>query len=300
LSREVDNYVVALRPVRDLYGDTPARSFGPLGLRASRDAMVKAGVARTTINDRVGRIRRVFKWAASMEMIPASVPESLRTVDGLRAGRTGAREAEPVGPVPVETVEATLPHLPAAVAAMVRLQLLTGMRAGEVQIMRGTDLKADGPVWEYRPRRHKNLWRGRERIIPLGPRAQAIIRGFLEPDPTAYLFVGVRPDGTVGDYQRGSYRQAVVRGCDRAFPHPTLAAVPPGRRTDTQNAELAAWRKAHRWHPLQLRHTAATAIRARYGLETAQVVLGHAKADVTQVYAERDFTKAVEVMREVG
>jgi hypothetical protein len=43
-----------------------------------------------------------------------------------------------------------------------------------------------------------------------------------------------------------------------------------------------------------------TEIRKRYGLEAAQVILGHASADVTQIYAERDLQKAVEIMREVG
>jgi hypothetical protein len=35
-------------------------------------------------------------------------------------------------------------------------------------------------------------------------------------------------------------------------------------------------------------------------LEAAQVILGHAKADVTQVYAERDSALAVEVARKIG
>ena len=46
------------------------------------------------------------------------------------------------------------------------------------------------------------------------------------------------------------------------------------------------------WHPNQLRHTAATEIRRQFGLEAAQVIFGHAKADVTQIYAERDTEKA--------
>jgi hypothetical protein len=37
-----------------------------------------------------------------------------------------------------------------------------------------------------------------------------------------------------------------------------------------------------------------------FGLEATQVVLGHAKADVTQVYAERDLAKGVEVARKIG
>jgi site-specific recombinase XerC len=54
------------------------------------------------------------------------------------------------------------------------------------------------------------------------------------------------------------------------------------------------------WHPNQLRHSAATTIRKTFGLEAAQVILGHSRADVTQVYAERDNAKALEVIRKIG
>lgn len=60
------------------------------------------------------------------------------------------------------------------------------------------------------------------------------------------------------------------------------------------------WRNKHNWHPNQLRHAAATEIRKRFDLEASQVVLGHAAADVTQIYAERDLKKAAAVMAEVG
>jgi site-specific recombinase XerC len=54
------------------------------------------------------------------------------------------------------------------------------------------------------------------------------------------------------------------------------------------------------WSPLQLRHTFATQVRSQHGLEAAQVLLGHAKADVTQVYAERDLAKAIAVIAQIG
>jgi integrase len=292
--------------------------------------MIKSGLARTTINARVNRVRRVFKWAASVELVPSSVVEALRTVDGLREGRTVAREAEPVGPVPVGRVEVTLPWLPRPVAAMVRLQLLCGCRTGEVMAMRGCDLTTGDPVWEFRPARHKNRWRGKARVIPLGPKAQAIVREFLKPDLSAYLFSPAdsvaerhlrrrasrqtRPTpseltrrcrGTPGQkhgrrYDRRGYRQAVARACDKAFPHPTLSGIKPKDLTGQQRAELRIWRREHRWSPLQLRHTAATLIRANYGLEAAQTILGHAKADTTQIYAERDLAKARSIMAEIG
>jgi site-specific recombinase XerC len=70
--------------------------------------------------------------------------------------------------------------------------------------------------------------------------------------------------------------------------------------TPEQRAELAAWQKAHRWHPHQLRHSAGTAIRRQFGLEAAQAVLGHSELSATQVYAEKSLDTARDVMRQIG
>jgi site-specific recombinase XerC len=70
--------------------------------------------------------------------------------------------------------------------------------------------------------------------------------------------------------------------------------------TADQLAELNAWQKQHHWAPKQLRHAAATEIRRQFGLEAAQVILGHSQANVTQVYAERDIARGIEVAREIG
>jgi integrase len=55
-----------------------------------------------------------------------------------------------------------------------------------------------------------------------------------------------------------------------------------------------------KWYPLQLRHSRGTEIRKKFGIEAAQVSLGHAHADVTQVYAERNLTLAVDIARRTG
>ncbi|QDV63054.1 site-specific integrase [Crateriforma conspicua] len=129
-----------LRPLRRLYGDTPATDFGPLALEVIRDQWIKAGHSRGTINRNVRRIVRVFRWAASKEIIDASVPTKLATLEGLQRGRTEAAEPEPIQPVDLETVEATIHHLCDVVADMVRLQLLTGMRPAEVCSVRPADV----------------------------------------------------------------------------------------------------------------------------------------------------------------
>jgi integrase len=120
---------------------------------------------------------------------------------------------------------------------------------------------------------------------------------------------GVRRKRPPADrYNRLGYLTAVARACDRAFPPPSplgkhddeTAVSWKARLTKDQKTELAAWRKAHHWHPNQLRHTFATRVRKLRGLEAAQVALGHARADVTQVYAERNEALAAEVAAMIG
>jgi site-specific recombinase XerC len=65
-------------------------------------------------------------------------------------------------------------------------------------------------------------------------------------------------------------------------------------------AELKKWQSVHRWVPNQLRHSAATEIRRQFGVEGAQIMLGHSSADVTQIYAERDLAKGIEIARRIG
>src|SRR5262249_32985057 len=54
------------------------------------------------------------------------------------------------------------------------------------------------------------------------------------------------------------------------------------------------------WHPNQLRHSHGTEVRRRFGLEGAQVALGHSQANVTEIYAERDLNLAVRIAAEMG
>ena len=54
------------------------------------------------------------------------------------------------------------------------------------------------------------------------------------------------------------------------------------------------------WHPHQLRHNRGTEIRKKYGIEAAQVALGHARADVTEVYAEKNLEQARQIAQGDG
>ena len=121
----------ALGILKDYYGRTLAKDFGPLSLEALQLRLVNEKYSRPTINHYVGRIRRVFRWGVAKELVPPSVLYGLQAVPGLRSGRTAARETIPVGPVDDAVVDATLPHLPAIVADMIRFNGLPAAGLGK-------------------------------------------------------------------------------------------------------------------------------------------------------------------------
>ncbi len=162
---EVANYRAVLKVLRELYGHTRAKEFGPLSLKAVRAELIRRDLSRSTVNSMVNRVRRVFRWAAEEELVDAAVYQALQTVRGLARGRSPARETEPVRPVAIEDVEAVLPHLSTPLRAVVRVQLLTAGRPGEILCMRRCDIDQSGEIWCYRPESHKTSYRGRERKI---------------------------------------------------------------------------------------------------------------------------------------
>jgi integrase len=301
---EQDNVRQALRFARRLYGHSPAKDFGPSALKAVRQAMIEAGRCRSLINKDVNRIRAMFRWAVEHELVPVSVHQALQAVAGLRKGRSEAREAEPVGPVPEAHIRAVLPHLSPQVAAMVLLQRLTGARPGEITSLRPRDIvHAEGGVWLYRPEEHKTEHFQRGRVIALGPLAQKVLLPWLDRDPSTYCFspaevVAARTSGQGGAVESASAISKRIAGRPAARPK-------PGGRSTKDSYRVAIRRACRRagvpvWVPNQLRHTRATEIRERYGLEAAQVVLGHSKASPTEIYAERDMAKARAIMAEIG
>lgn len=178
MTGEVGNLRDALRPLRKLYGTTPARQFGPLALRAVQEEMVRAGLARTTVNARINRIRRMFKWAVGVELLPPEVYQALRAVPGLQRGRCDAPEPEPVRPVPAEHVEAVLPLVPRPVRAMIQLQRLTGCRPEEVAVIRGSDLTLANPIGNTAPSRTRTSGGGNNGLFCWDRRLRLSWRSF--------------------------------------------------------------------------------------------------------------------------
>jgi hypothetical protein len=169
----LDNILQAVRPLKELYGELPVREFGPLKLKQLREWMISQKApsgetpTRSVINERVRIIRKVFEWGVSEELVPETVYRALKTVAGLQARRSRARDPKPVR------------------ADMVRFQRLTGCRPGKVCLIRPCDFErfdrpkplfATSPaaplvpldVWIYRPARHKTGHHGKQKRLPLG------------------------------------------------------------------------------------------------------------------------------------
>jgi integrase len=357
---EIEDLRRSLAHLQRLYGHTPAVEFGPRALAAVRQEMISADWCRTLINQRVNRVRRVFRWATSQELVPVTVHQALRTLAGLQKGRTTVRESKPVKPVDPAHVVAVLPHLSRHVRAMVEVQRLTGMRPGEVCALTFAEVDRLGEMWIYRPAQHKTAHRGKQRAVPLGPKARALLLGFVQDDKPApagfthielnnpqqsdarrvaadaYQEVGrdhdaellrdparpvvFLPNGCVVDpsapvfspvreraerYKRlRAARKSKVQPSQLARKKPNPQCLPSAQyhphAYTSAIAKACAKANVEHWHPNQLRHLHATEVRRRYGLEAAQATLGHSRADVTQVYAERDLALAAKVANEMG
>ena len=278
--------------------------FGPVKLDELRDRMIDdLDWSRKHINKQVSRIVRMFRWAVEQEVAPPESHSALAKLTGLKKDRSRARETSGVSCVEDDVVQQTIALLPPVVADMVRLQRLTGARPGEICTVRPGDIDRTASIWIYVPQSHKTEHHDQNRMVVLGPQAQAILSPYLLRAADAFCFTPeeserVRLAKRAEDrttpmrkrerdrrklkslrifapcYDAASYRHAIQRVCARA-------GLP-------------------KWAPNQLRHNAATEIRKRFGLDAAQVICGHQSADVTQVYAERDMELAMRVAREMG
>lgn len=280
-SGEARNLAFAWRHAEARDPRLPAGSVSPSWLRSVRDLMIGDGLARTTINARVNRIRRVFRWAVSREMVDAAVLTGLQAVEALQPHRSPAAEPAGVRAAAEGNIEAAAAASADPIATMLRLQLLTGMRSGELVTMRRADVSTDDAGHRmYKPREHKTEHLGFERIVPLGPRAAQLLDEQLKETVDPFLFPGLEGERFVFPTRRGTryttatYRLAVRRSCRRA------------------GVEL--------FTPHQVRHAAATRLRRLLGIEAARVVLGHRRLSTTEIYAEADTQSAIDAMQLVG
>jgi site-specific recombinase XerD len=169
------------------------------------------------------------------------------------------------------------------------------------------DVEQSGAVWTYTPESHKTEHHGKARSIFIGPEAQKVLKKYLERPAARFCFDPAETDAARRVKLSRMFNAAFSSGATVATSRPRTRKQAPkfAAKYNTRTYGCAVRRAAKRagcetWSPNRLRHSFATYVRKKFGLEAAQVLLGHASADVTQVYAERDHELAARVVKKVG
>lgn len=237
--------------------------FGPLAYREVRKRLVsKGGRCARYINSVMQTLQRIFRWGVSVQVVTITVYDALKTVQPLKNSEV-SHQGNPRTAVPRDVVESTLPFLHQHVQHMVKLQLATGARPGEILAIRTDFISKDGPhgTWVCKPDQHKTSYRGKTRHLVFGSQAQEVIRKQMElfPCPVGWLFPTLDRSDREGHYMPQSYHKAIRIACQlNGIPH---------------------------WSPYQLRHLRITEITRDHGLETAAAIAGHGGIQVTQGYS---------------
>lgn len=279
-SKELVAYRYALRPVYLICCNWPVADFGPLALARVREALARGyqdpehgqrrPSSRKVVNRHLVRIRTVWRWAESMELVAAGSWARLRTLPGLARGDALAIEREKVKPAPDQDIDCALAAAAPVVEALGAVLYWSGARPSELFRLRIGDVDRSGPIWFAVLTQHKTARLGKPRVVYFGPHAQRWLAGQLVGAAGCLVF----PNRKGHAFTPDNFRQAVLRAAERAG--------------------------VESFYPYQLRHSAATRIKAECGWDAARILLGHSSVDTTVLYAEDQREKATDAARKAG
>ena len=311
--RELVSFQNALVPLRELFDSILAREFTPKKLKLVRDRMISLGWCRNYTNRQIGRIRHIWKWATEEELIPGEIWQALRSIKPVGTETIVQSEGNPRSPAFADQVEAVLPFVPLPVGTMLQLQALTGMRSGEVRIIRPCDVtKVSDQLWHYTPGSdagrygtHKNSWRHQTRVIPLGPQCIVLLaRWLVDRTPDEYVFNPVRwirQHREAQSLKRKSKPTPKQLARMRANRNVGIPNVPYTAVTYPQAVRRACEQnRIPVFQPYDLRHGRKMTIARHHGSEAARAILGQKSIDSTEHYGELDLNLAGEVMQQIG
>jgi integrase len=267
-----------VRILRELFGNRPAEEFKAMLFDRLKTQLIKQKYSRYFANQVIRHTKRIFCWAAQRELIPADNYTLIATVEPLSADEAPTKDVQPVDQA---TVDATLPLLSKDLQGMIKFIRASGCRPSEARLMRVADV--DRQTWLVELKHHKTAHKGKARFLVIPPDVRAIILPRLLQPADRYVF------GSDEDGHRPYERRALGRAIDRA-----VKRINAKRKAEGREDLLA------HWHPYQLRHARAVEVREQYGAEVCQVLLGHAKIDMTQHYAGLTKAKAEEVAKMFG
>ena len=284
-----ENASLDVRAFRELFGQAAVAELTHADMLAFRDALIRSGVSRRTVNGRIWRVKYMLGWALDEALITATVKAELTQVKGVKRGRSAAPERPPVRPVDDATIDATVAKMMPNTADMVRVHRLTGMRPCELCALRWSLIDTSRTPWVYRVPAYanKNDWRGelgQPRVVCIGPKARAILERHRGGGDVPFS-----PAQAMAEYldARRAARATPIYGKRKDAPHVPRVL---GERWDSHaygHTIRAACRKAGvaPWGANRLRHAFGTEVRRAFGLDAARAVLGHSTGGrVTDVY----------------
>lgn len=258
-------------PQHKQLADMPAELMRAEQLDEVRQGMIKANLSRNVINSHISRIRRMFRWAgkAPQRFLSLAVVADLQELEALKKGRSPAVDYGDVQPVSWSHVTDTMAVVSVEVATMIEVAWHTGMRPGELIAMKQSEImRRPHTSWVYIPAEHKNEHHDQDRMIYIGPEAQAVLTPWLNR-------IGARD--AVWSIKRHTLCNAISRANKKHnIPH---------------------------WHPNQLRHSCCCRLIEAKNIDAARVVLGHARLATTEIYAKhlkKDQMMASQIMADMG
>jgi len=299
----------AIRLLVTMFASTEVTDFGPLRLAEVRDAMIAGDPhatntsgnlrprkpwSRDFVNHQVKRVRAIFRWGISKEIVPQVVADALGSLSALRPHECIAAEPRQRSAVPPEKLAAVRDVLKARNRDIYDLLLMSGARPNEIISLTTGQIDRRGEVWRVDLESHKNAHRGKSRTLFFNRTAQAILEKYLHADPSKRLFPMLR----------STFGSAVKAACEVAFQMPEELRKPPKDLTPEQLADVRArakqWRRENVFTPHWLRHTVATKLADEMGTEAAQRLLGHAGKAMTEHYSKAADKVAISAAQRLG
>lgn len=295
--KEAREILRATVPLSRLFGPTRGEDFDANSLNAVRKIMIDGswmfvrekhrrrkfkqpiGWCLNQTNHMIMRLKKIWRWAEMKKFVPKGSYHHLACLPRLKRN-CGVRRTAKVKPAHEPSVEAVLPCLTPMVAAMVQVAQLTGVRPKELCEMRPQMFQFDGPdgTWLFSLDDHKTAHiTGDDSVGVFGPRAQAIIRPYLEaaqkigPDCPIWRYDPKRGK----HYTRAGFYRAIQRTCD-------FVGVT-------------------RFTAYQLRHLVKQKVTQKHGLDGARAVLRQKSLGTTNLYAaQQDIETAARIAKEMG
>lgn len=159
-----------------------AKDITARDVRDLLDAIVARG-AKTQANRTFAIVRRLFNWAAAPDR--AYIPQFHNPCRGLERPAPERQRDRVLTADELRAVWAALTAVPAPVAALVKLLLLTAQRIGEVRTIAWADVDLEAGWWTIPAERAKN---GLAHRVPLSPTAVSLLRELRDTNAGSHVF----------------------------------------------------------------------------------------------------------------